>query len=135
MKRIFVSYSSSDRALAVLLQREFVRAGLQVWMDDQELRPGDHLLERLADAVHDVDHICAIVSRAYLASNWAKKEQSLALSKEVSEGRALVIPILVGDAELPAVLSDRVYADFRNPGSFRRELEKLVTTLGGCYQV
>lgn len=61
---IFISYASQDRAAALTLAERLRDAGLDVWIDDQEIRTGDRYLGIIYQAI---DHAAAFV--ALLSSN------------------------------------------------------------------
>jgi tetratricopeptide (TPR) repeat protein len=49
-------------------------------------------------------------------SGWVEKEYSASLSREVREGEKIVLPLLIGnvaDCDIPPLLSNKNYADFR----------------------
>lgn len=45
---------------------------------------------------------------------WTKTEYKKALAREQSEQRTVMLPLIVGQAEIPDFLEDRLYIDLRN---------------------
>lgn len=105
---IFVSYAHDDGALAHALAAAMEAEGARIWLDQGELLIGDSLLERISEAVAEVDFVAALVSPASLESNWCRKEIALAMSKQLCRGgrRVAVLPLRVGDVTMPASLAD-----------------------------
>ncbi len=113
---IFVSYAHEDADLAHGFARAMEAEGARVWLDQGELLIGDSLIERISEAIAEFDFVAALVSRASVESNWCRKEIALAMSKQLSRGarRVTVLPLRVGDTDMPASLRDVKWLDL-NP--------------------
>ena len=61
---VFISYAHADEPLARDLADALRGHGLRVWIDQSELRIGDSLIERLAEAIAEGDFVVALVSDA-----------------------------------------------------------------------
>jgi hypothetical protein len=105
----FISYSHADMPLAKALKGALVARGCAAWRDEDELRAGDSIVERVADAVHEFDYMAVLVSEASRNSEWCQKELSLAVTNGLKSGRVKVMPLKVGDTEMPAMLADVLY--------------------------
>lgn len=90
-------------------------AGLAPWLDADQLRAGDSIVETISDALRDADALLVIVSQASTGSRWVGQEWSAALAAQLSGGAddTVVIPALLDDAAIPSILADRKFADFR----------------------
>jgi hypothetical protein len=113
---IFVSHAHEDKPLARELFAGLVTRGYAVWIDDVELRIGDSLVERIADAISEGDFVVAIVSPDSLKSNWCKQELAWAATKGIADKRVVVLPIRYRGATMPATLADRLWADADQAG-------------------
>jgi hypothetical protein len=78
-----VHYAHEDRELARALAAALAERGLQVWIDEGELKVGDSLIERIATAIAEIDFFLALVSHASRDSNWCRKELALAVTGEL----------------------------------------------------
>jgi len=107
--QVFINYSHEDIALARSFAAELEARGLTVWIDENELLAGDSIIERIASAVAGVDFFCALVSEAARRSNWCHKELSMAITGELGREGAKVIPLRVGDTEMPETLRDLLW--------------------------
>ena len=108
---IFLSHAHEDKPLARELTNALGERGCRVWLDEVELRIGDSLVERIADAIAEGDFVLAIVSPDSLGSKWCQQELSWAASKGIANKQVVVLPIRCRGAQMPAVLADRLWAD------------------------
>jgi hypothetical protein len=90
---IFISHAHEDTPLAQQLAPGLSDRGYHVWIDEVELRIGDSLVERIADASAEGDFVLAIVSPDSLRSKWCQQELSWAATKGIADRRVIVLPI------------------------------------------
>jgi TPR repeat protein len=112
----FVSYAHEDRAIAHEVGFHLQRRGCKVWIDAGELRAGDSLVQRLAEAIVEVDYVIPIVSEHSVRSSWCSKELSWAMTDEVNGlgnrfGVRRILPLRVGDVAMPLELRDKLYRE------------------------
>jgi len=115
MIKVFLSHSSKDKAFARKLSEELRANGVDVWIDEAELRIGDSLIDKIGSAINEADFIAVILSPNSVNSSWVQKELSLALTKEFANKNVKVLPILKEPCEIPHFLQGKLYADFTNP--------------------
>jgi len=125
----FISYSHADKPLAISLKAALVERGAAAWRDEDELRAGDSLAERLADAVHEFEYMAVLVSDASKGSEWCRKELALAVTGGLNQGRVKVMPLKVGDAQMPPVIADLVYIPI-DEGSVEEAADRLIRDAG-----
>jgi DNA-binding response OmpR family regulator len=123
---IFVSYSHADVAFVDGLVSDLSSSGHDIWIDRAELKIGESLINRISQAVMAVDYVLAILSKSSIRSPWVSHELKLAMSREISGKRIIVLPVLVDDVGLPDYLCDKYYADFRDPNAYDAELAKIL---------
>lgn len=111
--QVFLAYSHKDKDFVDKLVEDLRHRGLRVWYDVEQIRPGDRIVEKLRDGLSTSGYMLAILSRASVVSPWATKEIEMAMSRELEGKWPRVIPVLVGDVELPAFLSQKMYVDLR----------------------
>jgi hypothetical protein len=122
---VFISYQHGDGDLARELAGGLKEAGLAVWIDEEELLIGSSLIEQLATAVEGVDYFLALISPASINSRWCQKEISMALTDGIGREGVQVLPVRVGDVEMPATLRDQVYQQL-DPDNLAHAVEKIV---------
>lgn len=123
---VFLSYSQKDKAFALALRDALRDHGIKVWIDEGEIRVGDSLVEKIAKAIENSDFVVPIISTTSVKSEWVRKELSLAMTKEISQRRVQILPVLKDDCEIPSFLKDKLNADFSNPERFAESVTRLV---------
>ena len=111
---IFISYNHRDKDFAKSLARNLVYARHNVWIDTWELNAGDSLLDKIQKAIGESDAILAIFSEHSIDSAWCKREINAGLMRELEERRAILIPCIVGDCEIPLFLSPSLTRHFKD---------------------
>ena len=131
MASIFLSHSHEDNRFARRLAHDLITAGVTVWLDEAELGPGDSVIEKIGEAIDATDFLGVLLSRHSVQSEWVRREVEIALTEEIAGRIVKVVPILVGDCEIPPFLRARIYADFREPANYELQLSRLIEALGG----
>lgn len=126
---IFLSHSSSDKLFARKLAADLQKHGFRIWIDEAELSIGDSLVERIADAINDVDYVGIVLSPESVKSEWVRKELAIAISMEIHGKGIKVIPMLYKTCDIPGILRDKVYADFTTPEHYNSSLKYLIQSL------
>jgi hypothetical protein len=128
--RVYLSHSYADRATARKLAHDLVRAGVDVVSPDQTLKPGDSMMEKIPEAIESVDAVLVLLSRRGADSDSLLYEIAFATSLNLRRGRPSVVPVLLEPGVTkPAVLTDKVPADFSDAAAYESELRALVLRL------
>lgn len=125
--RVFVSHSSADKPFVRRLVDDLKRAGLRVWLDELELKVGDSIVGGVQGGLGEADYVVAVLSPSAVRSNWVQAELASALMNQISERGTVVLPVVIQDCEIPPLLEDRLYADFR--GDYETGLRRLLAAL------
>jgi len=104
--KIFISHAWEDKALVRRLEAELQSAGGEVWVDHSGVRGGDNLPKRISEALAWCDTVLLIWSEAASRSHWVEMEWTNAVSL-----RKTIIPCLLSQAPLPAMLANVLYVD------------------------
>lgn len=124
--KIFISYSSKDKAFVRKLTKQIESQGYTVWLDEKELIAGDYLPKTIGEAIEKSRVSIVIVSNNSIKSGWVQHEISNAMDRMI-KGQMRLIPVLIQDIKLPPELGGLVFADFRE--SFHDGLTKVLTAL------
>jgi TIR domain-containing protein/iSTAND domain-containing protein len=89
---VFLSYAHSDHDFVVELARSLGRAGFRVWLDEEQMLPGEPIKDSLTRALEAAQHAVFVVTDAWLDRVWTGWELESFL-QDRSEGRR-VIPVL-----------------------------------------
>jgi hypothetical protein len=125
--RVFISHSSKDKPFVRKLVAALKKHQLNVWFDEQEIKVGDSIVSSISGGLKDSDYLVAVLSKASVASPWVRTELSSALMDQISNQGTAVLPVLIEDCDIPTLLRDRLYADFRH--DFKAGLAKLLAVL------
>jgi hypothetical protein len=128
---LFLSYAHQNAAFAQRLASDLRSDEVTVWIDDQGIKVGDSLPRELELALEQHDYFVPILSPEYFESAWCKQELRSALVRNIEKGIAL-LPVLYRECRIPALLCDKVYADFRD--DYRLGLAALIAALRASRQ-
>jgi len=111
--RIFLSHSSRDKEFVRRLATDLAEMGHTPWLDEQEIRAGDSIVAKVGEGVDASDYVVIVLSTHSVQSGWFAREWEAKLWQEISQGRTMVIPVLIEDCAIPTLLLPKRYADFR----------------------
>jgi len=124
---VFLSHNSIDKPWVVRLKDDLIRYGLSVWLDKDEIRPGDLFAEALEAALENCKAIALIISPQAMDSGWVKEEYYRALSLSKDKQLPLqLIPVILREAEVPGFVKSRNWIDFRNESKYSENVWQLV---------
>ena len=91
--RIFVSYSSADRAFAQRVVGDLQRAGATVWYDVTGIDEGD-FIAKINDALRQCEWFVLILTPNAIASDWVNTEVNAAIHRRRQSFLRGVFPVL-----------------------------------------
>jgi SAM-dependent methyltransferase len=132
---VFLSYKSCDSDWVEVLKNALVKAGIKVWLDKDNIRPGDLFVDALEKGLEASKTIIIVVSPEAINSGWVKEEycRAVVLTVEGEQSRR-IIPVLLRNAELPGFLKTRQWVDFRDDDKFKESMRKLIWGIKGEWQ-
>lgn len=130
MPAIFLSHSWEDKFFARKLAEKLNEFGVDVWIDEAELKVGDSLIQKISEAIEKAEYVAAVLSHNSVSSTWVQKELAMAMTQEIAGKRVKVLPILLEKCEIPKFLKDKVYADFTNPEEFDSSFSMILKAIG-----
>lgn len=102
MSHIFVSYSRTDEEHATRIVEALREAGHVCWVDTASVPGGGRWLREIARAIEECNAVVALVSDAFVESEWVEEELLYA-----RQFKKEVIPLLLEDRPLPMQLIAR----------------------------
>ena len=126
-KVVFLSHSSADKPFIRRLATDLTTNGVKVWLDEQNIRVGDSIPESIAQGVAESDFFVIAISEHSVKSEWVKRELNSALVREIAKRKTAVLPVKLGDVEIPDAISDKRYADFST--SYKQGLHDLLAAI------
>jgi len=102
--KVFISHANEDMAIARRIADGLKKMGLEAWLAESEILPGENFAAMISDALDDSQAMVVIITPNALRSPWVRQEIEYALGKQSYSGR--VVPVVAGPAgEMP---SDRI---------------------------
>jgi hypothetical protein len=99
-KKVFISYSHKDSAVAETIYNGLRKHGLEVWLDVIALVAGQPLASQIESGLRGSDYYILLISENSNSSAWVKREIALAISL-ADKNKISVLPILLDDAPVP----------------------------------
>jgi hypothetical protein len=126
---IFLSYSQIDKRIVRRIADGLRENGIRIWLDEREPKLGDSLRSKIEEGLDSADFVAFFLSKASTQSDWAQPELNAAISRQLSEDRgAVVLPVLLEDVDIPALLRDVMYLDMRD-GDVERGIRRLTDAI------
>lgn len=129
--KIFISHSSSDHEFVEQLAKRLRKDGLEVWIDDWEIRVGDSIVEIINKGLEDSSFFVIILSNISAKSDWVHKELNSALMRQLSGKDIKILPVLLDfdPINLPPLLSDIAAAKLSTSGIDDKEYQRLLRSI------
>lgn len=126
--RCFLSYNKVDKEAARSIGAHMVLSGIDVWFDEWEIQAGDSIPGKLNEGLGAFDAFVLLWSADSNRSNWVRQELHSAIIRAVKDSSAKIVPCLLDETPLPALISDRRGVDFSD---FHRGIDELLGDLTG----
>ena len=110
MKKVFLSYSSSDYFFAEMLAIKLDEAGYQIWRDQGSIRAGDDWRQTIEEGIKDSLAVIIALSSNSADSPYVTFEWAYALGMGKS-----VIPVKLSQCTIHPRLEPTQYIDFSYP--------------------
>lgn len=127
---LFVCHASEDAAFVDRLVEALDSRALRAWYDKREIIVGDSIVDKINEGLADARYLLVVLSPGSVDKPWVKRELNAALMRQLSAAKVKVLPVLLEDCDIPPLLADIKYADFRT--SFDRGLSQLLPALRGA---
>lgn len=127
---IFLSYCSTDLRFALQIATDLKNAGVKVWMDRLDIKPGDDWRKTLEAAVDKSVGMIPIITPKYTQSKYCQRELARADRRNLP-----IVPLLVkmvGDSDWPMEIERAQYIDFTewpSEEAYREHKDRLVSVL------
>jgi TIR domain len=112
MARVFISHRGADGVEAAKLAGDLRALGHTVWIDQDEIKAGDSLIQKIGAGIERADALVLCVS-AREGSPWLDREWMSTLARQLNGAQVRLIPALVTGRTLPVMLADLKYADLQ----------------------
>lgn len=133
---VFLSYSHKDKEwvenLASRIESEQHEGRkLRVFRDTRDIQPGSNMVEAMQKGLAQSRYICPVISPSSVNAEWPKMEWSIAVSSDPSGRKGRVIPLWLGECEIPPALNIRFVVFFDRDSDWSESFNKLISALKG----
>ena len=130
MVKVFLCHSSLDKTFVLHFAKNLEEHGVECWIDEAEMLPGDSLISKISEAIEREDFVLAFISKNSVESHWVKYELEQAMTKEITVGKVVIIPIKIDECDMPGFLEHKIYANFTDPSKNISEFNKILKAIG-----
>jgi tetratricopeptide (TPR) repeat protein len=109
-KDFFISYTGADVAWAEWVAQTLEAAGYRTVLQAWDFRPGENFIQRMSQALTEAERVVAVLSPAYLGSEYARDEWTATLVRDRGQADRL-LPVRIALCDLPPLLANRIYID------------------------
>jgi formylglycine-generating enzyme required for sulfatase activity len=131
--RVFLCHSSGDKPAVRELCRRLCAEGIDAWLDEEKLLPGQDWQLEIPKAVCTSDVVIVCLSRGSVTkAGYVQKEIKFALdvADEQPEGTIFLIPALLEECEVPERLSRWQWVNLHEAKGYKRLMHALRVRAG-----
>ena len=128
---VFISYSGSDKYIALLIANMLTESGINVWMDDFNVKVGDTVVSTIESGIKESDYFIVLLSEKSIQSDWVKQEIELAYITNHERNRPKIIPIVFDNLpknKIPKLIMDIQWL-LVNDKTLRQKIQRLIEQL------
>lgn len=126
--RIFLCHASGDKPFVRKLYNRLLVDGMDPWLDEESLLPGQHWKEDIPKAVRSSDVVIVCLSHSAITKEgYVQKEIKIALdvADEKPEGTIYIIPFKLEECPIPSRLSHLHWVNFFEERGYERLMKSL----------
>lgn len=126
--KVFLSYTSKDKNIVKAFSEVLRSKEVEPWIDEEQIMAGHSILENVSKSLQNSDCLALFMSSSSMKSQWVRQELNIVMASRLSAKKdgPIIIPILLENIDIPAILRDVKYIDLRD-GDFQRAGQE-------CYQ-
>ncbi len=111
---VFLSHNRKDKTRVRQVAERLRAAGLRVWFDEWIIQPGDDIYAAIEHGLEYTRTLILCMSQAAFGSDWVKLERNTSIFRDPINKDRRLIPLLLEDCKIPAVLRRLSYLDWRS---------------------
>jgi len=129
--RVFLCHASDDKPAVRNLYQRLKADGVEPWLDEEDLLPGQDWDLEISKAVRRSDMVIVCLSRAAVVKRgYVQKEikQALDVADEQPEGTIFIIPLKLEECEAPGRLRRWQWVNLYEAGGYDKLKRALLNT-------
>jgi len=126
--KVFLCHASGDKPAVRDLYKRLIAEGVDAWLDEEKLLPGQDWNDEILRALQESDAIIICLSKISVSKEgYVQREikEALEKAKEKPSGTIFVIPSRLDDCEIPNYLRQWQWVDLFEENGFARLLRSL----------
>lgn len=108
-KKVFLSSSSHDKEITKIVYDFLNKNNFNVFDFNNEVKVGDILVQTISKAIQDASIMIVLITENSIKSSWVQNELQVGILKQISDKSIRVIPIIIGEVQIPAYLNQILY--------------------------
>jgi hypothetical protein len=125
--RAFLSYSSLDKKIVLMIKKELDKRGILTWLDEFQVGFGESIRREIEQGIAESNFLILFMSKTAFKSEWVNREIDAAFMMEVESKNVLIVPVLLDNCEIPISLKSKRYIDLRQ--DYPKGIIALIDTL------
>lgn len=110
---VFLSHSAQNKDLVWDIANRLKLAGVHVWFDEWEIRPGDSIPVKIEEGLENSRVLLLFMSRAAFGSDWTQLESHTFRFKDPLNQSRRFIPLRIDDTPIKGSIAQFSYIDWR----------------------
>lgn len=129
-RHVFISHASEDKARFVVPFATALRnKGIEAWLDQWEILPGDSLVEKLfEEGLKNAAAVVIVISKYSVNKPWVREELNKAIVDKVAK-KTKIIPILIDEVEVPEALKSTVWETVTDLSNIESALRRVINAI------
>ena len=126
--QVFLAHAHGDKEAIRILYQRMVKGGVKVWLDEQNLMPGQDWEYEIRKAIRESDVVIVCLSKQYgRQKGYRQKELRIALEEAESlpEGEIFIIPARLEECDVPDSLQRWQRVDLFDANGFKKLMHVL----------
>jgi internalin A len=126
---VFLCHASADKPIIRKIAHDLKERGIQYWLDEEKIDPGDNFIDKITDALQRSRNILPCISKNQLTSGWSKAEYQNILVRMIGgTSHQRIIPVILDETsyeEFPLFLSGIRGERYEDAAQYQRLLDFL----------
>lgn len=136
MYDVFISYAHEDSKVAEKIKNKLETHSatgrrISVFLDVKTIKSGENIVDKISEALSRSRFFLLLLSPASINAEWPLAERCAALLNDLSGRAGRIIPVIVGECEIPLLLRIRKWVDLRSDADFDKNISRIATQITG----
>lgn len=128
--KVFLSHASEDKDRFVVgFARQLRESGVDVWLDQWEMKPGDSLVDKIfEEGLKDARAVIIVLSTISVQKPWVREELNASVVNRISRGTKL-IPVVIDECDVPESLRSTVWQKVDSLDDYSQSLQRILSAI------